>query len=122
LHGAFSLPGVTDASHETGPAEQLAAAIDACRAALADYEAGLLTDAELRQGLFRAGLVQGAGEAWMLDLERGTWQRYDGVSLTEPSFRVHSTQLARWRDTLERVRAEVAEPVHRTPFHGEVQG
>jgi hypothetical protein len=110
---------VTDESRESAPAGQLAEAVEACRAALADYEAGLLTDSELRHGLFRAGLVQGDDEAWLLDLERGSWQRYDGVSLTEPTFRVHSTQLARWRDTLDRVRAEVGGPAHPRPWPGE---
>jgi len=85
------------------PAE-LAAAVEACRAALADYEAGLLSDEELRHDLFRAGLVRRDGEAWLLDLDRGTWQRYDGVSLSEPFFQVRSTQVQVWRDALERLR------------------
>jgi hypothetical protein len=82
----------------------LAAAVEACRAALADYEAGLLSDTELRRELYRSGLVRGTDEAWLLDLERGSWQRYDGVSLTEQAFRVRSNQLERWRDVLNDLR------------------
>ena len=88
---------------------ELAAAVDACRAALADYEAGLLSDDELRQELFRAGVVHRDGEVWLLDLERGTWQRYDGVSLTEPFFQVRPTQVTRWRDALDRIRDDAAD-------------
>ncbi len=104
---------------EAAPADQLAAAIEACRTALADYEAGLLTDTELRHCLYRAGLVFGADEAWLLDLERGSWQRYDGVSLTEPTFRVRSAQLERWRETLDRVRAEANVSGRRAAFGAE---
>ena len=83
---------------------ELAAAVEACRAAIADYEAGLLSDEELRHGLFSAGLVHGDGVAWLLDLERGSWQRYDGVSLTEPMFQVRSAHVQKWRDSLDRLR------------------
>lgn len=87
---------------------ELAAALEACRTTLADYEAGLLSDHELREALHRVGLVQGASETWLLDLEHGAWRRYDGVSLSEPGFRVQTRQVAQWRRALERLRDEMS--------------
>ena len=84
----------------------LDAAVESCRAALADYEAGLLSDTELRHELFGAGLVRRSDEVWLLDLERGAWQRYDGVSLTEPMSRLDSSRVDRWREVLDRLRSE----------------
>ncbi len=92
------------------PAELLDAAVESCRAALADYEAGLLTDGELRSQLFLAGLVQRPGEAWLLDLEQGEWHRYDGVSLTEPQVRVRAAHVERWRDALDRLQPDRDDP------------
>jgi hypothetical protein len=93
----------------TDRSAQLRAAVDACREVLADYEAGLLSDVETRQALFRAGLVQGSDEAWCLDLELGAWQRYDGISLRNTMFRVSSSSLSRWRSSLDQVGVELAE-------------
>jgi hypothetical protein len=123
LHARFRVRGVSAANDDPvpfrsmgdGPARadahpaQLRAAVDACREVLADYEAGLLTDVEARRALFRVGLVRGNGEAWCLDLERGAWQRYDGISLRDTSFRVSSSNLARWRGSLDAVGAELTD-------------
>lgn len=63
--------------------ETLDSALDACRTALADYRAGILDEVELRHALFSRGLVQWPDSAWLLDLKRGRWWRYDGVALGE---------------------------------------
>jgi hypothetical protein len=62
----------------------LEGALGACRQALADYQAGLLDDDEVRRVLYEAGLVHREGEAWLLDLHAGQWWRYDGLALDAP--------------------------------------
>ena len=49
--------------------------------AIVDYEAGLLSDDELRRILVRAGVVVDAEVVWLLDLERGGWWCYDGIAV-----------------------------------------
>jgi hypothetical protein len=62
----------------------LAAARSAYRGALADYQAGVIDDTELRRSLFRTGLVVHLNEAWLLDPFAQCWWRYDGVRV-EPA-------------------------------------
>ena len=60
--------------------DALQRAVEACLQALVDYQTGLLDEEQLRQALYRDGMVLGDGEAWLLDLAGGTWRRYDGIS------------------------------------------
>ena len=84
----------------------LAAALATCHRALADYQAGLLSDAELRRTLFRAGLVYGAEEAMLLDLESGTWRRYNGITVSPGDAATGSEQsdVNRWKQNVEALR------------------
>lgn len=84
---------------------QLAAALETCRAALADHAAGLLTDAELRRTLLRTGLICRTDEAWLLDLEHGTWLRYDGITVSAPHGAVLRTDIERWRRAVDALRS-----------------
>ncbi|MEX2237083.1 MAG: zinc ribbon domain-containing protein [Dehalococcoidia bacterium] len=76
-----------------GQGQELVPVIDRAMApdmARANVEAQLVLE-ELRDGkisgevaqerLYRAGLVKGDKEAWLLDLKAGTWVRYDGYEL-----------------------------------------
>ena len=80
---------------------ELVAALAACHQALADHQAGLLSDDELRRELFRRGLVQRDEEALLLDLESGRWQRYDGITISECPAPVRKSDVLRWKQTVE---------------------
>jgi hypothetical protein len=90
-----------DAADGEVRAGQLAAALTACRRALADHEAGLLSDSELRRTLVRVGLVCRTDEVWLLDLELGAWRRFDGVTLVDHRGAVRRHDVERWRLGLE---------------------
>lgn len=69
-------------------------AVLACRSALADYQAGLLDESELRRELGRAGIVFDERGAWLLDIDRGRWHQYQPV----PTDRVlDGDTVRRWR-------------------------
>ena len=55
-------------------------AVAGCQQALVDYQTGLLDEEQLRRALYRAGIVLGDGEAWLLDVAGGVWRHYDGIS------------------------------------------
>jgi len=55
-------------------------AVATCRQALVDYQSGLLDEDQLRQALYRNGMVVGDSETWLLDIAGGTWRRYNGVT------------------------------------------
>ena len=59
----------------------LRTAADACGQALDAFIAEQIDQQELVRRLFAAGVVQAEGEIWFLDLERGCWCRYDGISV-----------------------------------------
>ena len=68
------------AEEQKHQSDALQRAVAACQQALVDYQTGLLDEEQLRQALYRDGMVLGDGEAWLLDLAGGTWRRYDGIS------------------------------------------
>lgn len=80
--------------------EALARALRACHQALADHQAGLLSDDELRRALFRAGLVRREDRALLLDLESARWRRYDGVTISECPAPVRKTDVSRWKQVV----------------------
>jgi hypothetical protein len=87
----------------------LESAVAHCRAALADYRAGVLDEAELRDALYHGGLVARGGEAWMLDVQAGCWWRFDGVGVDQfPSARVASG-FARLRSVIDELAAARAD-------------
>jgi hypothetical protein len=59
--------------------DAMARAVEACQQALVDYQTGLLDEDQLRRALYVDGVVLGQGEAWLLDVAAGRWQRYDGI-------------------------------------------
>jgi hypothetical protein len=90
--------------------DSLESAATCCRTALADYLAGVLDQGELRESLFRAGVVEHRGEAWLLDLSAGCWWRYDGVGV-EVFGDVHvHTDFARLRAVIDELAANDAMP------------
>ena len=88
----------------------LAGALASCHDALADHQAGLLSDDELRHALFHFGLVCRDGEALLLDLDAGRWVRYDGITLSECPGAVRGTDVARWKQAVRSLLAEADEP------------
>ena len=86
----------------------LESALDACRRGLADYQAGLLNDAELRQVLVHAGLVHRGGEAWLLDLEAGRWRTYDGLALGSTGPTLSSAGVRRMQRAIDRLVRELS--------------
>ena len=69
-------------------------AVLACQSALADYQAGLLDESELRRALGQAGIVFGESGVWLLDIVRGRWHQYQPV----PTDRVlDGDTVRRWR-------------------------
>ena len=80
--------------------ETLNRALATCHQALADHQAGLLSDQELRRALLRGGLVQRPDVALLLDLESGRWQRYDGITISECPAPVRKTDVARWKQVV----------------------
>jgi hypothetical protein len=80
--------------------DTLSQALATCHQALADHQAGLLSDDELRKTLFQAGLVRRPDEALLLDLESGRWQRYDGITISECPAPVRKTDVARWKQVV----------------------
>jgi hypothetical protein len=85
----------------------LSDALATCHQALADHQAGLLSDDELRHILFQAGLVRRADEALLLDLESGCWQRYDGITISECPSTVRSADVARWKQAIHALQPEL---------------
>jgi len=84
-----------------GPVDEtLSRALATCHQALADHQAGLLSDEELRRALLRGGLVQRPDVALLLDLESGRWQRYDGITISECPAPVRKTDVARWKQVV----------------------
>ena len=80
--------------------ETLSRALATCHQALADHQAGLLSDEELRRALLRGGLVQRPDAVLLLDLESGRWQRYDGITISECPAPVRKTDVARWKQVV----------------------
>lgn len=78
----------------------LSDALGLCQEALADYEAGLLSDSELRKQLVGGGTVRHEQDVWLLDLEAGAWLRYDGVTLHGPKQVVRRSDVQRWRRSI----------------------
>lgn len=85
----------------------LDSALAACRQGLADYQAGLLDEAELRQVLVHAGLVHRADDAWLLDLDHGCWRRYDGVAIESSSPSLTSAGVGRMRRVVDDLSREL---------------
>ena len=91
--------------------DALEAALDACRQALGDYQAGLLDDAQLRHGLFRAGVVARPGdELWLLDLHGAQWWRYDGLGIGAHRSAMTDAGAARMRQVVDTLARELAAP------------
>ena len=78
----------------------LAGALEQCRVALADYEAGLTSDSDLCDRLVDVGVVRHGHDVYLLDLEAGAWLRYDGVTVRGPDLLVRRADLSRWRRVL----------------------
>jgi hypothetical protein len=91
-------------------APALERAVLVCEAALADYQAGLLDDAELRRTLERAGTVQTDAGAWFLDIESGSWQRYLPVPADLP---FDARTVRRWRAGLRQLTRPASSPSRR---------
>ena len=85
----------------------LEAALAACREALADYQAGVLGDEDVRRILFRHGMVQRDGEAWLLDLQRNQWWRYDGLAMSTARSPLNRTGVAHLRRSLDALAREL---------------
>ena len=86
--------------------ETLECAVEACRHALADYRSGIIDATELRRALFRWGLVQWPDAAWLLDLQTGTWWRYDGVGIGGTPLTVTDAELDRLRVVVDEMAGE----------------
>ena len=101
------------ADQRTDPALQgaLSTALGSCRQALGDYQAGLLDDAQLRQALFRAGVVPRPEELWLLDLQGAQWWRYDGLGLGARRVPMTGAGAARLRQVVDTLARELAAPV-----------
>lgn len=84
-------------------APALTAALDACRTALTDHEAGFSTDDELRANLVERGMVRHGGEVYLLDLDEGVWHCYDGVTVRGPGAHIQRRDVTRWRLMLDHV-------------------
>lgn len=88
----------------------LAEALASCHEALAEHQAGLLSDDELRHALFHFGLVCRDGEALLLDLDAGRWVRYDGITLSECPGAVRGTDVVRWKQVVRSLLADSVGP------------
>jgi len=81
--------GWVDARRLVAPAEQvdtavldaLGGALDTYRRLVDDLAAARIDVGAFRRGAFAAGLIVRDGEAWLFDLDRGRWARYDGVTV-----------------------------------------
>jgi hypothetical protein len=71
-----------------------------CETALADYQAGLLDDTELRRTLERAGVVHTDAGSWFLDIESRHWRRYLPVP---PDLSFDARTVRRWRAGLRQL-------------------
>ena len=80
--------------------ESLDKAVLACESALADYQAGLLDDAELRRTLERAGIAHTDTGSWLLDIESRHWRRYLPVP---PDRSFDARTVRRWRAGLRQL-------------------
>ena len=87
--------------------ETLEAALERCRGTLADYQAGVLDDDEVRRALFHAGLVVWHDEAWLLDLQVGRWFRYDGLAVGAATAPLSSAGVARIRLAIDDLAREL---------------
>jgi len=110
------MPAPVRSSHATVPAdarltprchphlvtrnEALENAVLVCETALADYQAGLLDDAELRRTLERAGMVHTDAGSWFLDIESRHWRRYRPVP---PELSFDARTVRRWRAGLRQL-------------------
>jgi hypothetical protein len=95
------------------PGGALARAVLACDSALLDYQAGLLDDGQLRRILFHSGIVLDDGGAWLLDVERGAWCRYDGIAAGDHADRpLDGATIRRWRAGLRRLATDAALESH----------
>jgi hypothetical protein len=81
--------------------DALELALEQCRRSLAEYQAGVVDDDELRRALFHSGLVVPDDEAWLLDLSAGQWFRYDGLALHRPTAGLGRTAVTRIRLALD---------------------
>lgn len=84
-------PGITvigptrAAAAPSGPSDallmDLGRALDAYQGLVEDLSAGRIDGTTFRRQAFAAGLLLHDGEAWMFDLDRGRWARYDGITI-----------------------------------------
>ena len=79
----------------------LESALAGCRQALTDYQAGLLSDDDVRRTLFHHGLVRHGQEAWLLDLQSEQWWRYDGLGLGAARAPLTNAGVARLRHSID---------------------
>jgi hypothetical protein len=87
--------------------EALQDATLACESALAEYQAGLLGDSELRLVLERDGIAMADSGTWLLDVESGRWRRYEPVPADR---QFDEGTLRRWRAGLRQLRSPVDAP------------
>ncbi len=86
---------------DTDLRQALESALAGCRQALADYQAGLLGDDDVRRSLFHHGLVHHGEEAWLLDLQGEQWWRYDGLGLGAARSPLTNAGVARLRHSID---------------------
>lgn len=77
-------------------------AVLACESALAEYQAGLLGDGELRLVLERVGVAVADTGTWLLDIQSGRWRRYRPVPAGHA---FDARTLRRWRAGLRQLKA-----------------
>ena len=91
--------------------DALATALEACRQAIGDYQAGLLDDDQLRHELFRAGVVTLEDELWLRDLHGAQWWRYDGRGLEAQPAPVSGAAAPRLRQVVDALARDLATPM-----------
>jgi hypothetical protein len=93
--------------------DALDAAVARCRQTMADYRAGIVDAAELRNLLFRAGFVRRSDQAWLLDLRTSRWWRYNGIGIGPDDTPLTEADVAWLRDFVDELTNEPPEDAAR---------
>ena len=82
---------------------RLSIALCECRAAIGEYQSGVIDESELRRRLIVHGVIDFDDEIWILDLDAGRWCRFDGVSVCVGWSPFDRVRFDHWRTAIDRL-------------------
>ncbi len=86
---------------------RLGGALCECRAAIGEYQSGVIDESEMRRRLIVHGVIDFADEIWILDLDAGRWCRFDGVSVCVGRSPFDRLRFDHWRIVIDRLAGQL---------------